>query len=77
MSLRAQQRVRRAVLSALGQTSSGKSAATVMRYVAGRENVSPEAVRREIRALLESGDVSVGPDLNLVASQARRLRRTG
>jgi hypothetical protein len=77
MNLRAQQRLRKAVVSVLGQTASGKSAAQALKDVVHREKASPEEVRRQIRALLESGEVVVGPDLNLLVRQSRRLRKAG
>jgi homoserine dehydrogenase len=77
MNLRAQQRLRKAVVSMLSQTASGKSAAQVLKDVVNREKANPEDVRRQIRALLESGEVVVGPDLNLLARHSRRLRKAG
>jgi homoserine dehydrogenase len=77
MNLRAQQRLRKAVVSMLSQTASGKSAAQVLKDVVNREKASAEDVRRQIRALLESGEVVVGPDLNLLARHSRRLRKAG
>jgi hypothetical protein len=77
MSLKAEQRLRKAVISVLSHTASGKSASQVVKRVVGREKVEPEQVRRQIRVLMELGEVVVGPDLNLLVRRAPPLRKTG
>jgi hypothetical protein len=77
MGAKAEQRLRKAVVSVLSQSASGKSASQVVKDVVERERVNPEEVRRQIRALMESGHVVLGADLNLIIKETPLLRKTG
>jgi hypothetical protein len=79
MTSRAQQRLREAVVRVLGRTASGQSASKVVEVVVSRERVAPEEVRRQVRSLLESGHIVVGPDLNLLVKKTPNpvARKTG
>ena len=58
--------LRDAVLRIIEQSAKGKPAADVVQYIARNNGVNADLVRRELRTLLERGDVIVGPSLNLV-----------
>jgi hypothetical protein len=51
----------------------------VVEVVVSRERVAPEEVRRQVRSLLESGHIVVGPDLNLLVKKTPNpvARKTG
>lgn len=59
------QRVRDALLTVLSETRSGKPASDLVKVVAERENIPTQKIHREVRVLLERGQIVVGPRLNL------------
>jgi hypothetical protein len=60
-----EQLVRKAVVKTLSRTASGQPASMVLNTVVGK-GFHPREVRRQLRALLESGQIAVGHNLNLV-----------
>ena len=60
-----QQLLRKAVVKTLSRTASGQPASRVLNTVVGK-GFERREVRRQLRALLESGQIAVGDDLNLV-----------
>jgi hypothetical protein len=64
-----QKKVQDAVVRTLSGIASGQPASDVVKTVAEGGGYAPDDVRREVRTLLESGHITLGANLNLVATQ--------
>ena len=66
------ERIQKAVVAALDGRQKGKAASDLVVEVARKCRVNQIEVQRQVRRLLERGDVVVGPELNLVMGEPER-----
>jgi Fe2+ or Zn2+ uptake regulation protein len=77
MSALVEDALREAVYRVIKQNNAGKPAADIVHEVVRANRVNPDLVRKILRMLLERGDLTVGPTLNLIVKSSQHRAHSG
>lgn len=69
--------LRKALIELVAKSSTGRPAADLVHRLVQQRMAQPNTVRRQLRRLLERGELAVGPTMNLIIRPAKKTARVG